>query len=108
MGFKAPHVLVKRVDEDPEGQVALEFRRRSREHETVMLLRAGCELGEEASSSSGLAHELHGRPRSTTELGECVIEGFELVSTPNEMFGEQHRAPFRHLRIIACDAWSPM
>ena len=58
-GRQPAHVLVERVDEDPERQVALELGRAARQHQAAAVVGHRLELGQQPRlADAGLAHEL--------------------------------------------------
>jgi hypothetical protein len=89
-------VLVERVDEDRERQIALELGRRAQKDEVSLRIRASGELGEEARlSDARLADEQdRGRP-SPIELGQDSIQRAQLLGAPDEMVVER-----RHFLLL--------
>ncbi len=92
--LEALQVLVDCIDEDPEGQVALELRRGSREHEVTACVRARDQLREKpALADSGLAHQLEHSGTRAIQLGKRAIEFAELVGAPNELLAKHGHFP---------------
>ena len=82
------HVLVERVDEDGEGQVALELGGRAREHEVPGRVGAGRDLGQETRlADARLADEQRRRRAALIEIGQDAVERTELLGAPDEMVG---------------------
>ena len=97
MRLEALEVLVERIDEHPEGQVALELRCGAREHE----LAARARRVARSSARSGVL-PMPGSPTSSSaaglplvELGEDAIELAELLGAPDEVLGK-HGHSVRH------------
>jgi branched-chain amino acid transport system ATP-binding protein len=86
-------VLVERVHENPEGQVALELGGGAAQNEGAALVGAHAELGQQAGlADSRLAHELHGRRTPALEIREKAVERAELFGSADEMLGNGQRA----------------
>ena len=93
-GSSACDVFLQRIDEDPEGQVALELRCRPGEHEMAAGIRSGIELCEEARlADAGLSHESNRRSLARIELGEELVERTELLGAPDEVLGKNRHVP---------------
>ena len=85
--LEAPQVLVERIDEDPEGEVALELRRGAGEHGVPALVGAARELGEQARlADAWLADQLDQRRPAFVELRQCLVDPAELVGAPYQAF----------------------
>ena len=88
-GLEPLDVLVERVHEDPEGQVALELRRPSRQHELAGRVGARRELGEEARlADPGLPHELDDGRRAALQAVQGAVEDAELRGASNDLLGD--------------------
>ena len=84
-GREAAHVLVERVDEDPERQVALELGRAARQHEAAAVVGHRLELRQQPRlADARLAHELD-RARAALER---IFEHAQLLRTPDELLCE--------------------
>ena len=84
------HVLVERVHEDRERQVALELGRRAGEHEVPRASGASGELGQQAGlADSRLADEQDRGRAALVELGQRPIERAQLLGAPDEVVGLQ-------------------
>jgi hypothetical protein len=83
-------VLVDRVDEDRERQVALELGRRAREDEVSLGVCAGGELSQETRlSNARLADKQDCGRAALIELGQDSIERAQLLGAPDEVVGMQ-------------------
>jgi hypothetical protein len=87
IGLEPAQVLVERVDEDRERQIALELGRRAREDEPAARVRAT------ANSASRRVLPIPGSPTSSIaaapliDLGEGPIERAELLGAAHELVG---------------------
>ena len=82
-------VLLQRVDERPEGQVALELRRAAGEHELSAGLGAPSELRQQAGlADPRLARELDRARPPPLDLVKRGVERAELRGAPDEVLGE--------------------
>ena len=87
-GSSPSQVLVERVHEDRERQVALELGCRAGEDELPARVRASGELGEQARlADPRLADQLDRRGATAIELVEEPIERTELLGAPDEVLG---------------------
>jgi hypothetical protein len=87
---KALEVLVERIDEYPEGQVALELRPGSGEYEVPAPVRTSGKLCEEPGlADPGFAPHLERGRLTVAELGESVIDREELLGPANEVLRKQ-------------------
>ncbi len=78
-------VLVERVDEDPERQIALELRRGAGEHQVAAPVGARGELGEQARlADARLPDELDRAGEALLEIRQDLVEHVELRGTPDE------------------------
>ena len=78
MWVEAVDILVERVDEDPERQVALELPGPAREDEVPVCVCTGGQLGEEARlPDARLADQLEHRGLSPVDLGEETVDRVE-------------------------------
>ena len=89
-GSSGLDVLVERVDEHPERQVALELGRAAREHDVAALVRAGGELGQQPRlADPRLADQLERSRTPALELARALIERFELGGAADERLGKR-------------------
>ena len=87
------HVLVERVHEDRERQVALQLGSRACEHQVPLCVRARAELGEEAGlADSRLADDQDGDRAALVELRQRPIERAQLLGAPDEVGGLQRHS----------------
>jgi hypothetical protein len=87
---EASHVLVERIDEDRERQVALELGGRAREDEVVSGIGANRQLGQEARLADARLADEQDRGRATLiELGQDSIQRAQLLRAPDEVVGSQ-------------------
>ena len=88
--LEAAHVLVERIDEHAERQVALELGCAAREHEPAARVGSGAQLLEQRRlPDPRLADDFeHGRsvPR---ELGQHRLQRLELGGAPDDLLGRQ-------------------
>ena len=83
--LEALEVLVQRVHEDGEGQVAFELRRRSREDELPAQLGARAELSEQPGlADPRLPNQLDRGRAASSELVEGVLKRTEILGAPHE------------------------
>jgi hypothetical protein len=84
------NVFLESIHEYPEGQVALELRRGSGEHEVPTSIGTGSELGQDARLAyPGLSHESD-RPRlPRLEFYEELVKRTELLGAPDEVLGKE-------------------
>jgi hypothetical protein len=93
--IEAAHVLVERVDEDPEGHVDLELGCASGQHEVAAGISALRQLGEQARlADPGLADQLEHDGTMLVERVERVSDRAELVRATDQTFASE-----RHTRI---------
>ncbi len=94
-------VLVERVDEHPEGEIAFELGRRSGENEVPARVGAIGELAEQSGlSDSRLPDELDRGGAPLLEFRKDSIECAELHRSPDELLGHLgHRRPSFEARI---------
>jgi hypothetical protein len=89
--LQALDVLVKRVDEHPERQVALQLRGRAGQHEAIPGVCTRGELGEQAGlADTGLPDELERTSTAFLEFVEEVVERVELGGPSDEVLGNGH------------------
>ena len=82
------HVVVERVGEDAEREVALELGGASREHEQPALLAARLERVEQAGlADAGLADDGQGAGAPPLQPDQRVVDGRELSRSPDELLG---------------------
>ncbi len=96
------HVLVERVHEDGERQVALELRRGAREDELPSRVRASGELGQQTRlSDARLADQNDCGRAALIELGQDLIERAHLLGAPNKALGMQGHVlpPAQEIRV---------
>jgi hypothetical protein len=87
-------VVVERIDEHGERQVALELRRRPAQDEVTASVRARRELPEQPRlADPGLADQLDRARATAIELVEGPLESLELVGTPDEARAKQGHGP---------------
>jgi hypothetical protein len=78
-------VLVERINEHPERQLALELGRAPRKHKPALRVRARLQLGQQPSlADARLARQQQRARTSAPELGERLIEQLQLSSAPDE------------------------
>jgi len=83
---QAAEVLIERIDEDGEGQVVLELRRRPAENEVPADLGASGELPEKTGlADPGFARHLERARAALIELVEKALERIELVGASDEV-----------------------
>ena len=88
-------VLVERVDEDPERQLALQLGRAAGEHDVAQRLGALAELAEQARlADPRLAHERERAGASAREVVEHVGHDLELCGPPDQLLDR-----LRHLGV---------
>jgi hypothetical protein len=87
------HVVVERVDEQPERQLALELGGAPGQHELPALVGARGQLGEQTSlAHARLPEQREHAWTSPPELGERVLQRLQLAGAPDEPFRTQgHR-----------------
>ena len=91
---KAPQVFVQRIDEDGEGQLALEVGGAPRAHEPAAPVGAQPELGEQARlADPRLAFQLERNGAPPLQLGQGPLKRTELSGTSNDLIGGGLRAP---------------
>src|SRR5205823_6136980 len=79
-------VVVQRVDEHMKRELALQFRRRAREHELTSGVRAPRELAEEPRlADPRLTDQRSGGRIAAIELPEDALESVELRGAPDEL-----------------------
>jgi hypothetical protein len=89
-------VFVERIDENPERQIALELRRRSRKYELPKRIGASSNLGEETRlADPRFAPNLKRSRPAPVELGKSVIDLDQLVSAPNKVLRTQSHVSTR-------------
>ncbi len=82
------HVLVERVDEEREREIALQLGCRAREDEISLGVRPCAELGEEPClADARLADEQNSDRAPPIELGPDSIQRAELLRTADEVAG---------------------
>ena len=87
-------VLIKRIHEHRERQVALELRGRPEEDELPAQLGARRELPQQPRlADPGLPHQLDSARAASIELVEALLESIELVRTPDDALAKQGHAP---------------
>ena len=83
-------VLVERVDEHPERQIALELRCRPAENEVPTRIGPDRKLREETRlADAWLTHERKRSGPPPVQLGERVIERTARLGAPNEVLGDR-------------------
>ncbi len=88
--LKPLDVLVKRIDEHPEGQISLELRCRPVEDELPTRVSASRELSEQTGlADPGLTHQRERGGPPTVELGKRGIEHAARLGAPNEVLAYQ-------------------
>ena len=99
--LEPPDVFVERVDEDPEGEIALELGCRPAEDEVAMRIGPSGGLGEQAGlPDPRFADQCeHGRRRSVSQAEERLVEDAARLGAPNEVLARadhvgsaQHRS----------------
>ena len=91
---ESSHVLVERVDEERERQIALELGCRAGEDEMPLGVRPSAELGQEPRlADARLADEQNGDRAPPIELGQRSIQRAELLRTPDEVAGLRAHLP---------------
>ena len=97
----ALHVLVERLDEHPEGDVALEVRGRAPEHDVPARVGASGDLGQEPRlADPGGAHHLDGARSAGRQPVEGVVEPPELVLAAYEGVCDREDEPSDDLRVL--------
>ena len=99
---------VKRVDQQREGEVALELRGAAREHQVSSLTSPVRNLGQQARlADSGLAAQAHRPCRAAFHLAESALEYAELVPASHEgrlWSGHEARVTRRTADLLATTA----
>ena len=94
--LEALDVLVERVDEHPERQVALQLGGAPGEHELPPLVRARGQLAEQAGlADPGLADQFQGSRAAPPEPVERLVERRQLGGAPDEVLGKRGHVPVR-------------
>ncbi len=101
---QALDVLVERVDEHPERQVALQLGGAPGKHELPPLVRARGQLAEQAGlADPGLADQFQGSRAAPPEPVERLVERRQLGGAPDEVLGKRGHVPvittIRDLRV---------
>ena len=87
--FDALDVLVERVDEDPEGEIAFEVCARAGQDDVTARVSAGGELGQQARLADPGGPDDLDRPRTAlSERVERLVQLFERWAAPYEVVGE--------------------
>jgi len=99
-------VLVQRIDEDRERQVALEFGGRSSEHDVTASLGAGGKFSQEPRlADPRLASQPHRPGTASIQLIQELLDRTEFVGPPHEVPRTQrHTLPVPKLRVGAVKA----
>jgi hypothetical protein len=85
-GLEPLDVLVERIDEDPEGQLALELRGACREHEPALVVGTARQLAEQPRlADARLAHQLDGTRSRPLQRREGLVNRPQLSGTPDEL-----------------------
>ena len=88
VGTEPAQILVERVHEDRERQVALELRSRAGQDKAPALVSGMRELGEKAGlANPGLPDEGDGGRNPLIDLAEHLVERAELLGAANELVG---------------------
>ncbi len=93
-------VLVERVDEEREREIALQLGCRAREDEISLGVRPCAELGEEPRlADARLADEQNSDRALPIELGQDSIQRAELLRTADEVAGLRAHFPLQQIKV---------